>query len=224
MIIPSILEPTFEKAAEKIKLVEEKAAVIQIDIADNKLVDGITFLDIEKLGRIETKAELQLHLMVTNPVAFLNKNRKFIPSTTVKIKNVSTMFTQLVDPLQMKTFFKLAKKLGYKIGVSINVDQDIKLIDPYIENLAFVQFMAVIPGKQGNSFIPKVFPKIEAFKIAHPSITTQIDGGIDETTLSETLKTKVDNVVVGSAIFNSENPKEKYMEFSKTAHGSSSNY
>lgn len=223
MIIPSILEPTFEKAVEKIKIIEDVAPIIQIDIADNKLVDGKTFLEIEKLDKVETKAELQLHLMVINPVDFLNKNRKFIPFTTVKIKNVSTVFTQLVDPIQMDTFFKLAKKLGYKTGVSINTDQDNKLIDPYVEDIDFAQFMAITPGKQGNAFISTVLPKIIAFKKVYPSITTQVDGGINDTTLPQILTTGVDNITIGSAIFNSENPKEKYIEFSKTAYGSSIN-
>lgn len=224
MIIPAILEPTFQKTVDKLKIIENAASIIQIDIADNKLVEGKTFLDIEKLDKLETKAELQIHLMVENPVAFLNKNRKFIPFTTVKINNVSTVFTQIVEPEKMNAFFKLAKKLGYKTGISINTDQDNELINPYIEKTTFVQFMAIIPGKQGNSFIPKVIEKIDEFKKAHPSVTTQIDGGINETTLPKVLQTRVDNIVIGSAIFNSENPEEKYLEFSKTAHGSSSNY
>ena len=219
MIIPSILEPTFEKVQEKIKIAEGFAPAIQIDIVDNKLVSGKTFLEIEKLDKIETKAKLEIHLMVKNPVEFLNSNRKFIPFTTVKIRNVNTVFTQPVEPGQMETFFKLAKKLGYKTGISINVDQDNELIDPYAKDIDFAQFMAVIPGKQGNDFIPEVLSKIVAFKKAHPSITTQIDGGVNETTLPQVLKTGVDNVVIGSAIFNSVNPKEKYLEFSKTAHG-----
>ena len=223
MIIPGILEPTFEKVVEKIKIIEDAAPIIQIDIADNKLVNGKTFLEIEKLDKIETEAKIEIHLMVRNPVEFLKRNRKFIPFTTVKIKGVNTMFTQLVDSVQMKTFFKLAKKLGYKTGVSINTNQDNKLIDPYAEYVDFAQFMAIIPGKQGNTFIPAVLPKIVAFKKEHPSITTQIDGGIDDTTLPQVLRTGVDNIVIGSAIFNSENPEEKYLEFSKTAYGSSTN-
>jgi pentose-5-phosphate-3-epimerase len=223
MIIPVILEPTFEKVLEKIRIIEDVAPTIQIDIADNKLVSGKTFLDVEKLDRIETKAKLEIHFMVKNPAEFLKKNRKFIPYTTVKIKGVSTVFTQLVDPIQMHTFFKLAKKLGYKTGASINFDQDNKMIDPYVEEVDFAQFMSVVPGKQGNPFIPEVLTKIIDFKKQHPSITTQIDGGVDNTTLPQILKTGVDNITIGSAIFNSDNPKEKYLEFSKTAHGQSSN-
>ena len=223
MVIPGILEPSFEQAVEKIRIAEDFSPVIQIDVADNKLVEGKTFLDIEKLDKLETKAELQIHLMVKSPLEFLKKNKKFIPFTTMKIRNVSTVFTQLVDPIQMKTFFKLARKLGYKTGVSINTDQDITLIDPYVEDIDFAQFMAIIPGKQGNAFIPAVISKITAFKKTHPSITTQVDGGMNDTTLPQVLKTGVDNVVIGSAIFTSGSPKDKYLEFSKTAHGQSSN-
>jgi ribulose-phosphate 3-epimerase len=224
MIIPAILEPTFEKIIEKVQIIDDVARIIQIDVADNNLVDGKTFLDIEKLDKLDTKGELQLHLMVRNPVDYLNKNRKFIPFTTVKIKNVSTVFTQLVDTFQMHTFFKHAKKLGYKTGISINSNEDNELIKPYLEEIDFAQFMGIIPGKQGNAFIPKVLSNIAAFKKAHPSVTTQIDGGVNDTTLPGILQTRVDNIVIGSAIFNSENPKEKYLGFSKTAHGPSNHH
>lgn len=217
MIIPGILEPTLEDILEKLKSVEEIAPVIQVDVVDNKLVEGKTFLDIEKLDKVETKAELQVHLMVKNPVEFLKKNKKFVPFTTMKIRNVSTVFTQLVDPIQMTTFFKLAKKLGYKTGISINADQDNNIIDPYLEDIDFAQFMSVIPGKQGNDFIPAALQKVTDFKKAHPSVTTQIDGGVNESTLPQILQTRVDNIVIGSAIFTSESPKDKYLEFSKTA-------
>jgi ribulose-phosphate 3-epimerase len=84
--------------------------------------------------------------------------------------------------------------------------------------------MSVIPGKQGGNFIPEVLNKIRNFEKRYPNITTQIDGGVNETTLPRVLETGVDNIVVGSAIFSSEDPRKKFLEFSKsfnerTAHG-----
>ena len=45
MIIPVILEKTWEGIVEKINLVENFSELIQIDIADDRLVEGKTFLE-----------------------------------------------------------------------------------------------------------------------------------------------------------------------------------
>lgn len=223
MIIPGILEPTFKKVAEKIKTVDEISTIIQIDIADNKLVNGKTFREVEKLRGLNAKSDLTVHLMVKNPAKFLKRNRKFFLLSASKISGVSTVITQLLDEATIKNFITFAKKLGYKVGISINIDQNNSLLDQYINDIDLVQFMAIVPGKQGNDFLPQVLPKITEFKRDFPSVTTQIDGGVNENTLPQILKTGVDNIVVGSAIFNSESPKEKYLEFSKAAYGSSVN-
>ena len=44
---------------------------------------------------------------------------------------------------------------------------------------------------------------------------TQIDGGVNKQNISEILKSGVDNVAVGSAIFNTSNPKNEMLEFLK---------
>jgi len=223
MIIPGILEETFEKALERIKSVETVSPEIQIDIADGELVDGKTFFDIEKLGTIKLKSDLSLHFMVKNPANFLKRAHHLIPLFTKKIKGVSTVITQVTGFNQTEEFMNLAKKLKYKVGLSLNSDQDIISLDPFLDKVDLVQFMSVIPGKQGNEFIPTVLEKIKRFKSEYPALKTQIDGGINNTNLLQVLETGVDNVIIGSAIFNTENPKNEFLEFSKTAHGSTTN-
>jgi ribulose-phosphate 3-epimerase len=223
MIIPGILEETFEQALERIRSVESVSPEIQIDIADGILVDGKTFFDIEKLNSVKLESDLSLHFMTNNPVTFLKRSHYLFPLFAKKIKVVSTVITQVIDYNQTEDFINLAKKLGYKVGLSLNYDQDIISLDPFLDKLDLVQFMSVIPGKQGNDFIPTVLEKIKHFKTSYPSIKTQIDGGINENNLLQVLATGVDNVIIGSAIFNSENPKTKYLEFSETAYGSTTN-
>ena len=223
MIIPGILEETFEKAAERIRSVEKVAQTVQVDIVDGKLTDGKTFLDIERLNSLHTEADIQIHLMVKDPVNYLKRPYFLFPVFTKKIKGVSTVITQVVDYDQTEQFLKLAKKLGYKVGLSLNSDQEQISLDPFLNTIDLVDFMSVIPGKQGGDFIPSVLDKIRKFKTEYPALLTQIDGGIKEFNFQEVLNSGVDNVIIGSGIFNSENPKEKFLEFSKAAHGSTTN-
>ena len=224
MIIPGILEETFEEVIEKVRSVEEVTPEIQVDIADGKLVEGKTFLNINKLTFLNTKSTLSLHFMVKNPSKYLKTTKLVFPVLARKIGCVSTVITQIVNLKQVEKFIRTAKSIGYKVGVSLNHNQDTALIDPLLNEIDLVQFMSVVPGKQGNEFIPIVLEKIKKFKSIHPAIKTQIDGGISITNLSQVLETGVDNVIIGSAIFNSENPRDKILEFMKTAHGSTTNY
>ncbi len=223
MIIPGILEETFEKAVERIKSVEEASPEIQIDITDGHLVEGRTFQNIQKLNSLKTKSSISLHLMVKKPCTYIRKSTSLLPFTAKKINNVDTVITQLIDHKQMEHFIKHSKKLGYKVGISINHDQDVQFLDTYLDKVDLIQFMSVVPGKQGNDFIPSVLNKIKTFKDLNPTIKTQIDGGINIDNLPQVLGTGVDNVIIGSAIFNSENPRDKILEFTKAAHGSTTN-
>lgn len=227
MIIPAILEKDLKDILNKIDLVKGIAKTIQIDVIDNTLIKGSTFTNLNKLKNINPEIEITIHLMVGNPKEYVKKlNGPFIFNKG-KLSNVSTLITQLIeDKNEILEFIKLAKASGYKTGLSINTDQDISLLIPFLDKVDVIQFMGVHPGKQGNDFLPEVINKIIDFKSKFPGIETLVDGGINDKSFRSVVKTGVDKVVIGSAIFNTENPKQKFIEFSKlfeegrkTAHG-----
>ena len=227
MIIPAILEKDLKDILNKIDLVKGIAKTIQIDVIDNTLIKGSTFTNLNKLKNINPEIEITIHLMVGNPKEYVKKlNGPFIFNKG-KLSNVSTLITQLIeDKNEILEFIKLAKASGYKTGLSINTDQDISLLIPFLDKVDVIQFMGVHPGKQGNDFLPEVINKIIDFKSKFPGIETLVDGGINDKSFRSVVKTGVDKVVIGSAIFNTENPKQKFIEFSnlfekerKPAHG-----
>ncbi|MBW6441562.1 hypothetical protein K0B04_01460 [Patescibacteria group bacterium] len=222
MIIPGILEENFDEVKNKIRLIEEVAQTIQLDILDNTIVEGKTFTNLKKLGGIETNLDITIHYMVRDPLSYIQNRGFFSLVKTRKIDVVSTIVTQLIEENGLRRFIKFSKDIGYKVGLSLNSDEDISLLQPFINDIDVVQFMSVVPGRQGNEFIPSVLDKIRDFKKTFPKVKTQIDGGVNEATLPQVLETSVDNIVVGSALFKSEDPKSKFLEFSKlfeTAYG-----
>lgn len=227
MIIPAILEKDLKDILNKVDLVKDVAKTIQIDVLDNTLIKGSTFTNLNKLKNIDPEIEITIHLMVGNPKEYVKKlNGPFIFNKG-KLSNVSTLITQLIeDKNEILEFIKLAKASGYKTGLSINTDQDISLLIPFLDKVDVIQFMGVHPGKQGNDFLPEVINKIIDFKSKFPGIETLVDGGINDKSFHSVVKTGVDKIVIGSAIFNTENPKQKFIEFSnlfekerKPAHG-----
>lgn len=199
MIIPGILETNFDEAKTKAELVGKHAPVIQIDIADGRLVDGRTFLEIEKIDSIDTKAAIELHLMVRNPLKYLKTKAKRIVAH-VEGENV-------VD------FIDESKNKGFKPALALNPDTSIEAIEPFLQNLSFVQFMTIVPGGQGRKLDKSVLKKIVLFKKKYPKVKIQVDGGVNKENLESVLKTGVDDIVIGSAIVKADDPVKALKEF-----------
>lgn len=205
MIIPAILEKDFEEVKRKVELVRDIAGLIQIDIADGLQVNGKTCLELKKIETLDThKAQIELHLMVKNPLQFLPNKTPHITKICTQIENIDC-----VDE-----FISRAKKQGYKVGLSLNSDTPIGKLNPYITKIDFVQFMTVEPGTQGSKYLDET-NKIKAFKKLYPQMPTQVDGGVTENNIHDIVRLGIDHVVVGSAIFNSKNVQEKFEELSK---------
>ncbi len=215
MIIPAILEKDFNEIEKRVALVEGLSKEVQIDVLDNTLIKEETFLDLPKLNQLNTTADISVHLMVEKPADFVEKYEKSCLDMSIKKKVVSIFITQFVSDDNLTSFFDACKRFKYISGISVNYDQDISLLKPILERISIVQFMGVIPGKQGNEFIPEVIQKISDFKEEFPNAKTQIDGGVNKQNISEILKSGVDNIVAGSAIFNTSNPRDEMLEFLK---------
>jgi len=204
MIIPGILEKDFAEVVNKIELVENFTTMIQIDIADGKLVEGETFLEIERVEEIKTKAKIEIHLMVENPLKYLLK----------KIQNISRICAQIEAESFVEDFINIGKDFGYETGLSLNPETEVRKLDKFLNKIDYVQFMTIVPGKQGNPFVYNVLAKINQFRQLYPKMPVQVDGGIDAKTLPLVLETGVRDVVIGSHLFNQSDIRDAYIKFS----------
>src|SRR3989344_9138914 len=93
---------------------------------------------------------------------------------------------------------------GGKVGFFKKKKTKNENVDPSLARVKAVMFMGVHPGKQGGEFLPEVLQKVTEFKILHPKMWIEWDGGVNEKTLPEIIKTGIDAVCPGSAIFGNE--------------------
>ncbi len=198
MIIPGIFEIDFEEIKRKIKLVESATRLIQIDFADGELVDGKTLLDIYKLDEIDTMAKFDLDLMVQNPIKFLEK----------KVQKAEKISMLIDAEKYIEKFIEMAKKLKYKVGLSLRPLTPVEKIEEYLDELDYVQFFTIRPGGSGREFQVEVLEKLENFKNDYPSIPFQVDGGVDKDYLPLVLDAGAMDAIITSHIFNTPNPKE----------------
>jgi ribulose-phosphate 3-epimerase len=207
MIIPGIFEETTEKALQKISLAEHFASKIQLDLADGILVDGKTFLDLSFLLNIQTTAELQLHLMVQKPEAFLIALPQIIKDVCVPAEAF------MYNPMCMESFDDVLRAKNIRVGLSFNYRTPFEDFEDCIKQCNYVQFMTVNPGGQGRPFIVESLDKISRFKQTHPDIPLQVDGGINMETMKASVEAGTDDVIVGSHIFMSLDPAQSYKDF-----------
>ena len=60
IVIPSILENSFEQFASRLKAIEQVAPLVEIDVMDGIFVDSQSFTDIEKINELNTPVKFQL--------------------------------------------------------------------------------------------------------------------------------------------------------------------
>ncbi len=208
MIFPGILEKDFEEVRKKLDVIDDVAENVQIDITDGHFVEGKTFLDVKQLNNVETRAHVELHLMVEHPARFVED----------KIKNVTAVIAHIERKDEIDAFIENCRRNSYQVGIAINPETDIDALWPHAHRIDYVQFMTINPGKQGQRFISEVLPKIKKFKVAFPSMMCKVDGGVTIQTLDSILDAGVDDMVVGSAIFGTPDPKQAYRDLIQAVH------
>jgi ribulose-phosphate 3-epimerase len=92
-------------------------------------------------------------------------------------------------------------------GLAVHIETDVALIEPYVDTIEFVQFMGIAQiGRQGQPFDTRVLEKVRIFRMRHPGIPVQVDGGISFDNAKKLIALGVSNLVVGSGILRATNP------------------
>ncbi len=108
--------------------------------------------------------------------------------------------------------------LPWDIGVVLNPDTGATVLEPFTNQIDAVMFMGVVPGKQGQPFIPQVIEKIKRFRLKHPHMFVSIDGAVNNTTLPDIIDAGVNAVCPGSAIVEKGDPAQNVETMNKFIH------
>lgn len=196
IIAPSILSADFSKLSTEIKDVEKGGADwIHIDVMDGHFVPNISIgpLVVRSIRPI-TKLTLDVHLMIKEP-------EKYIESFAKAGSDIITFHSEIdEDP---KEVIKLIRYYKKKVGISIRPKTEIKKIENLLSMVDMVLIMTVEPGFGGQDFIFDCMQKIEELrKLFKKDI--EVDGGINNMTARDCLKSGANVLVAGSYIFGSK--------------------
>ena len=210
-LCPSILSADFNRLGEQIKILEnEGVKILHIDVMDGDFVPSISFgMPVIKSIRKESKMFFDVHLMVTEPERYI---RDFVECGADSI----TVHAEACEDLDRT--IELIRAAGVKVGVSIKPATPVNDISHLLDEVDMVLVMTVQPGFGGQKYLEECTEKIKELRelIDTEGLDTQIqvDGGINEETLSTVMEAGANLIVAGSYAFR-ENLAESVQDIQK---------
>jgi ribulose-phosphate 3-epimerase len=213
-IAPSLLSVDFSRLEEAITTVEgEGASLLHVDVMDGHFVPNITFgpIIVRAIRKI-ARSELDVHLMISDPAAYLER---FVEAG-------ATYVTFHVEVLEAASaLLEKARTLGAKAGIAVNPETPLDVARPVLEAADLVVMMTVHPGFGGQRFIGEVVPKIRALYELREDrgyhFEIEVDGGVGIDTAAEAARAGGDILVAGAAIFKSEDPAAAFRAIAAAA-------
>ena len=199
-ISPSILSADFSQLGNEIKRLEEGGAdMIHVDVMDGHFVPNLTIgPPIIKALKKKCSINFDVHLMIS-PV------HKYIEAYADAGADIITIHPEATDNLEA-SILKI-KELNKKVGLSLNPESKIDLIQDFLDKIDLVLIMSVNPGFGGQKFIPEVLEKIKELKKIQTKknidFDIEIDGGINFDNCKAAIDAGANILVSGTTIFKS---------------------
>ncbi len=206
-IAPSILAADFLNLEKDIRILNEAADIIHLDVMDGTLVPNISFgfSVIEPLAKIAVKP-LDAHLMIVHPQKYFE--RFAACGVDMLSFHLEAAEQEGSDP---SALLAQVRSLGMKAGLAFNPDMPLERVIPFIESADYLVLMSVYAGFGGQSFIEESYARIATLKreiaVRNPSCLIEVDGGVTPSNAATVRASGADILVAGSAVFKSGDPR-----------------
>ena len=202
-IAPSLLAADFLHLDKDVRMLNENADIIHLDVMDGTFVPNMSFgfSVVDAVSKIATKPK-DVHMMVVHPERWIDRFAQ----------DKVEMLSFHLEAARCKTGKYLAKirSLGMKAGLAIDPDVPVRRLFPYIGQADYFLIMSVFAGFGGQKFIYDSLDRIAALRAEidrrGDKALIEVDGGVDMENAGPLREAGANILVAGSTVFKAADP------------------
>ena len=193
-IAASILAADVMHLSREVHLMEDAGCdMFHIDVMDGIFVPNIAHgPSLVSAMKRKTSLPLDVHLMVMRPERYINR---FIDAGA---DFLTVHFETVAD---LRATLKKIREAGASAGVSVKPGTDIRVLNPFLDDIDLVLVMAVEPGFGGQEFMVDTLGKVQTIRAAGYTGFIEADGGINLDNLPSLMNAGMDIAVMGTSLF-----------------------
>lgn len=211
-IIPSIIPFSYEDLREHVQVVRSAVARVQLDVKDGSYAPGVAWpydgadrVFFEALKRQDEglpywqDVDYEVDLLISDP---LRRMEEWI------LAGAACLIVHVEEAGDLDTLFNLAYEKRIELALALRPSTDIAVLEGFAERAVFVQCMGSDHiGEQGVQLDPTAYDTVRALHSRWPSATIGVDIGVNEETLPMLVEAGATRFAVGSAVYESGEPK-----------------
>jgi ribulose-phosphate 3-epimerase len=209
MIIPAILEHDVNAFNDKLKIITTIPGVktVQVDFVDNTFSEKPS-LPVSELAKLSAPGvDFEAHLMVASP-------RNFHDYFIAGFSKVIVHYESFANELALEEAVTEIIGLGLVPAIALSPSTAVTVLRYMADSVKHFTLLSVVPGRQGQSFLPETLDRIKELRQIAPDAVIEIDGGLNTETIPWVIAAGAHDAIVGSALLHfsaSENEPEQVL-------------
>jgi len=214
-VLPSVMSADFLRLGEQVEaLLAAGARAFHVDVMDAHFVPNLTLgpgLAAALAGPVQAAGgTVDVHLMVSRPGELIPLFAPHADAISVHLE---------ADPHPHRLLGQI-RAAGCLAGLAMNPGTPVEHVAELVDDLDYVNVLAVNPGFAGQGFIARTPDRVRRLAaLLDGRAPIEVDGGVGRATLPAAREAGADLFVSASSIFGAPDPVTAYRELAGLARG-----